>query len=299
MATLTYTDDELATLTEGEREDLEKMLAEGPDEEDGDAAEAEAEAVGDGAADKGLASDATDAESKTSATATTAVNAKTEDAPTGGSAADRAPVPAFAAPADADAQLAEIAEQRRKLITQMDEGEISAAEYAAKLDDLTTKATDLRDAKAKEAWSFEFGKGWWFQRTVPQFLDQHPEYTNPHLQQVLDQYVREEQTKSSGADVFDPALLDRAHTRVQDFVRSIAPGADAQRIAPPKPATQQPQVPSRPAPPPTLARLPAASAAGDDEFAHMSALLEKDPLAYEQAMAKMTPVQLDRYLASV
>lgn len=180
----------------------------------------------------------------------------------------------------------------------MDEGEISAAEYAAKLDDLTTQAAEIRDAQSKAAWSFEMSKSWWFQRTVPQFMVNHSEYSNPGLAEVLDRYVRDEQGKEGVADPFDPGVLDRAHARVQEFVRSIAPAAQ------PKPVTQQQTqqqttVPPRPAPPPTLAHVPSATTAGDEEFAHMAVLMEKSPLAFEQALAKMTPEQQDRYLASV
>lgn len=310
-----WTDEELALLTDEEREGLlDGNLRDDDDEPEGDE-DAEARAAIEGGTGEDSAgageSDALQPEGGTDDPAPAEAGGKTEDAgdqpapqsvPEGGAPAaeqpkrSSGPLPNWEAPKDLEAKLEAIQVKQAELDQKFDDGELTAAELRAENRKLQDEERVLHEAQFKASLSHEAQIARWSNETVPVFFAEHGEiYTKSEtLYKALDLKVRELQANS--ADPFDPTILGRAHEAVQaDIAKAlgITPAA-------PTPA-RNPATPAAPAAPreipPTLAHVPASEieAAGDGgKFAVIDRLEGEE---YEAAIGKMSDAELAAYLA--
>jgi hypothetical protein len=196
----------------------------------------------------------------------------------------------------------EINGKMKDLAVKFDEGELTAGEYheqrsalereRAPLDTEATRA-NIRKADDIEAWREE---------TVPSFLKDHPAYAvkGSVLNRMLDEEVKKIQ--ASAPNPTHANVLKLAHQRIQVQISSALGGAPAPKAeekgkgnAPKKPGRS-----AKPEMPPVLGGLPAADVNDNDDgsgFAYLDRLEAKDRVAYEDALAKLPPAQLDAYLS--
>lgn len=200
------------------------------------------------------------------------------------------------APDDADARLAEIAKRRDELAEQFDNGDITAKEFQAEIAKLDDERLEIKMALNRAEMVEELRKDTWLNQTVPAWLSRHAVYgENETLHGMLDLEVRKLQVKAmeDGGDPFDPAILDRAHKSLTAAIHVLtgAPLAKPNEKPAAKPAAKRPPAP------PTLAAIPSADITDTDgEFAALDRLASSDPIAFEDAMAKLSEAQRERYL---
>lgn len=325
MADEKYTEEELAELTEEERE---AILAEddGDDDDAGadttDADEAAAAAADDPAADKGGEDDDPDADpdadpdddkkkgaKEDDPAGDDDPNAGGDDDPDADQAAaqqrpDSAPPLVADIPEDYDDQVKAVTDAKQKLIDDFDEGEITAREYHQQLEEQNRKERELERIKDRAEMASQMAEqqqvnDW--KRTVSSFLNDHPQYKPPAdendsnpLYYALDAEVR----RIGGADPDMPPedVLAEAHKRILKATgqQEADPAADKDP-APRKPAPRKPVDA-----PPNLGKVPAADV--DDiqggKYAKLDRLAETDPLAYEDALAQLPEAEQEHYLKS-
>lgn len=204
-------------------------------------------------------------------------------------------------PADADEQLKSIKDEKSALLEQLDEGDLTAREYHAKLEELNERQRKIElaqhEAGLAEKMERQRLQTEW-ETTVHAFLSQNPEWkkdADPVRFNALDQRIREIATSEEGAKLSNIQILTQAR---DDLVRAF--GAPAQAKPQPNGLAEVPGGKQRVQPPPTLARVPAAdvSETSDSQFAALDRLADTDPMAYEDAIAKLDPQTLDRYMAA-
>jgi len=85
--------------------------------------------------------------------------------------------------------------------------------------------------------------------------------------------------------------LERAYAKYKQSF-GIADTAQQKQEPPPKAEKKANVVP------PNLGKIPAAAAnpTDDGKYAHLDRLMDSDPLAFEEALAGMTPAQRDEYM---
>ena len=291
------TEEELALLTEEEREgylaDDEDEDGEG-DEDQGNADEGAGGEEGDD--DPTLAVD-------DPATAPPAANP--QDGGEGSDQGDGAeleeqlmpqPKPLFNAdlPADIEAQRTALDEKEAAIDQQYDEGDILFTEHKQALRDINKQrnALDRAELKAElaaEAYQTQIDNSW--QASQEAFFSAHPEFKidNEAKWAAFDQLVKNE-TKSvldKGGVVGVPEL-ERAYTKYKQAFNIEA--------ASPKQA-KAPASKNEGVVPPNLGKLPAATAndTDDGKFAHLDRL---EGVAFEDALAKLSDAQRDEYLRS-
>jgi hypothetical protein len=206
------------------------------------------------------------------------------------------PIANYIAPAYADKEITGIDDEIAALDKKFDEGEMERADYNKAKAPLQDRRDDLREAKRITATALEEYQS----QTMPAFWDKHPEYEKGSpLYAALDAQVHKIQAEGK-YNPFDPAVLELAHHVVMKDVRKIAGGAVPKKEAAPKPETKPAATvpPKRPAPPPNIGKLPAADmneATDGGEFAAISRLTGVE---FEDALAKLTDEQRDRYYQS-
>ena len=292
------TEEELALLTEEEREgylaDDEDDDGEGDDDQgNADEGAGGEEGNGDeGDDDPTLAVD-------DPATAPPATNP--QDGDEGGDAEPQEqimaqPKPLFNAdlPADIEAQRTALDEKEAAIDQQYDEGDILFTEHKQALRDINKQrnALDRAELKAElaaEAYQTQIDNSW--QASQEAFFSAHPEFKidNEAKWAAFDQLVKNE-TKSvldKGGAVGVPEL-ERAYTKYKQAF-NIEAAAPNQAKAP---AAKKENVV-----PPNLGTLPAATAndTDDGKFAHLDRL---EGVAFEDALAKLSDAQRDEYLRS-
>lgn len=323
-------EDELKALEEGRAEDA-AAAGEGDD-----AAKAAAAAAGDGdkgegdgksgdktadakagEADKGGEGDKTAAAADTGdgKTGETDTGADSGDKPDA-SAATRQAVPDWQAPEDAKAKIEEIDQQRLGLAERFDNGEITAKEMRAEDLKLERQAREIERAVEKAEMAKDMAEDVWQQTTVPTFLDQHKHYKgNQTLLGMLDTEVRRLQVEASkaGKSPLDAQILIDADEAIKNALKGLTgeapagdkkpgegegdkkPGAKAAETK----AADGDKKPGKPEIPPTLGKVPAADISDTDSaFAALDRLGTDDPIALEEAMARMSNADRERYLAS-
>lgn len=234
----------------------------------------------------------TPAVAKQAADAATAAAPEPEAAPV--AAAQPAPIFVAEAPADADANLANITSQKDALATKFDDGDITAKEYHAQLDALNKQEREIERAQDRARLANEMGEqqrmNAWFNQA--QTFARDNGYTDPRRLNMLDAEVRAvavAEPHLTGTDV-----LNKAHQNLVDAGLAVAKGAA-------KPAAAAAPAKGKPVElPPSIHKLPAADVddTGAGEFAELDRLASTDPLKYEQALGKMSEAQRDRYLAA-
>lgn len=204
-------------------------------------------------------------------------------------------LPRYDVPTDAKDKIKNLDAQLDDLARQFDEGELTATEYRAKSAPLEGEKMDLRELLFKQEISLDSQIARWTSHTVPSFLDAHPEYEKGSvLFKTLDAEVKRLQEESDNP--FNPTFLETAHRNIQTSIRKSMglPPLDAEQKV--DPATKK-----RREIPPSLATLPSADISDADdggEFAYLDRLATKDPLKYEEAIAKLPADKLDAYLQS-
>ena len=200
------------------------------------------------------------------------------------------------APADVDAKLAALDASENDAAEKFDDGEMTAAEYRAELRRLSKERSDLewqvRKAElADETRTAQIDQSW--NSDCADFLAKHPEVmTNETRQSSFDAVVRKVTAESMNAGkIPGMADLNKAYKQWANDI-GIAPVK-----ADPKPGKASP---GKREIPPTLGMVPAAGMTDTDsgEYAQLDRLMNSDPLAYEAALAKMSPAEADRYLQS-
>lgn len=303
---MSYTDEELASLTDEEREalleageddttsTLEQALeaaADKPDtEEEGQQDkqdEADTDNSGDTQAEEPAADEAQPADEAAD---------QPDDAPV---VADTKPAPLLVAdaPADAEAKLSAIAEQKGALLTKFDDGEITAKEYQAELDKLAKEERAIEFAMHEAQLATKLRQQQevnnWMQQVQSFTTKDHPEYSTSKVRwMALDAFVKEIGGDPANANLTGAQVLAEAHRRVVEDLGEVA------RKEVEQPA-QKPLKGSKAAPPKTLAAVPAAESntMEDGKWTALDRLAQADPLAFEEKLMKLSDAERDEYLS--
>ena len=201
-----------------------------------------------------------------------------------------APILVAQPPEDVTAKLADIDARKEALLTQFDDGDITAREYQKQLDALAREERniELQKFEAEIAQKMEqqrLQNDW--TATCNTFLETHAIYKdNPRLYKALDQEVRDLAVKPETATWSGQKFLEEAHTTLPEAFGLKDSAPDATR-------------PQRELPP-NLAKVPAADVQDTNggKYAVLDRLASSDPLAYEDALAKMPDAERNAYLAS-
>lgn len=210
--------------------------------------------------------------------------------------------PVFVAqvPADAEAKLADIASKKEALITQFDDGDITAKEYQRDLDALMKEERQIEQAllEAQIAAKMEQQRqvNEW-NATVGGFIAENPRYdpkTSPRMYKMLDAEVREvansEEFKNRTDSAAGRLILQRAHENLaKELGFEVKPAAGKQQQKVPKPTL-----------PPSLHTAPAAEASetSNGKWAVLDRLQATDPVGYEEALMKLSDRDRDAYLSA-
>lgn len=207
-----------------------------------------------------------------------------------------APLLVASAVEDLDARLSDIATKKDALLTQFDDGDITAREYQKQLDALAKEerqlefqqheaqlASKLEQQRLQNEWT----------STCNSFVDSHPIYKdNARLYKALDAEVRELAARPETANWSGQRFLDEAHKNLKAAFGFNEP-ADTGKKSKPKfdPTANLP---------PNLAKVPAADIENTtgNKYAVLDRLASTDPLGYEDALAKMPEAERNAYLAS-
>lgn len=195
-------------------------------------------------------------------------------------------------------------ELKQELAEKFDNGDIGAQEKAAQERKIDDQIYALQSDLMRREIKVDAAKENWVDKHVPAFLEQHPAYgTGTGLKKVLNQHVMDLQRGDFASNPFHPNILKLAQKKMAaEFPDTFAAEKGAK-----DPANKDGgKKPGKPAPkremPPSLRNVPAA--AGEDiggdgsEFAFLDRLADTDIEKYEDALAKLTPADLDRYMNS-
>lgn len=205
-----------------------------------------------------------------------------------------APLLVAEAPEDAAAQLESISSKKEELITQFDDGDITAKEYQQQLDALAKQEREIERALDKAEIAAEMEKQRKYNEwvsTVNGFLDTNKVYKdNPRLYRALDQEVKDVAATPEAANWDGNQILKKAHENLSEAfgLGKAAPAADG------KPGKTKPNLP------PNLAKVPAADTndMGAGKYAALDRLAAENPIAYEEHLAKMPEAERLAYLES-
>lgn len=206
--------------------------------------------------------------------------------------AQQAPILVVEAPADADAKLAKITEDKAALLTQFDDGDITTKEYQAQLDALNKQEREIERAVDRATLAAEMEqqrqRNEW-ERDVNAFLAANTQYKdNPRLYRALDQEVRDVANSEEAKSMTGAQIIAKAHANLAEAFGFQAPAAAK---AAPKQAIPKPGVV------PSLHNVPSAQVE-DTSGGKFAALSRLDGVALEEALAKMSQAERDQYLAS-
>jgi len=284
------TDEERAALLEDDGAGTDNNADNGEGADNGE--------TGKGSEDPGADSGAADAGATAAADAAAAADAgATAEATTSEAQPQSAPILVAQVPENVDAQLSEIASKKSSLLDQFDNGDITAREYQTQIDALAKQersierqqdraelASQMEQQRLQNEWT----------RTCNDFVESNPIYKdNPRLYKALDAEVRELAQKPETATWSGQKFLTEAHKNLRTaFGLQEAQGTE-------KPADKT-QTKQRRELPPNLAKVPSAEIEDTNggQFAVLDRMANTDPIAYEEALAKMSPAARDAYLAS-
>lgn len=310
---MSYTEDELSGLTDEERAALEEAgeddttttMAESLEGDGDDASGEDTTGKGDADADDaaGKANDDDQGDGTAGdggAGAGADADAGTEQPNQAAATIDAgkpAPLLVAEAPADAEARLAAIGQQKSDLIAKFDDGDITAKEYQTSLDQLAKEERGIERAVDKARLASEMRQ----QQEVNNWMGQvekftsteHPEYGTSKVRwMALDAFVKEIGSDPANAGLSGPQILAQAHQRVVDDLGESAakPKADGK---------QPPLKGSKALPPKTLAAVPAAESntMEDGRWAALDRLQANDPMAHEDKLMKLSEAERDEYLS--
>jgi len=285
------TDEERAALAEDEDETTD----EGADDDQDDAQ------AGDDGAD-GDAGDGDDADAgEDPAAAADDTQPAGDDA---AAAAEPAAAPQQSAPVliaqpveDAQAKLADIATKKADLVTRFDDGDITTKEYQQELDALNKSEREIEfaihETKLAEKMEQQRLQNEWT-ATVNAFIGANDRYDpakNPRMYQMLDMEVRAVAGTEEAKTMTGAQILKKAHENLAEAL-----GFAEQK---PAPAAGRKPIP-KPALPPSLDKVPAADTPDmtQGRFAGLDRLAQTNPIAYEEALMKLSDSERDAYLAA-
>lgn len=285
---MAYTEEELAGLTDEERAMLEDEEDEGTDgageddgEDQGSGEDDGAEGAGDAGAEADPAGDGGE-------------GAEAEDEQVEAPAA-HAPILVAEAPEQAQERLQAISSEKADLRKKYDEGELTFDEYESKVETLDEERLEIRLALKEAETAAKIEQ----QRQINEreaqingFLSEHNikrDFSDLRFA-ALDTAVKVVASKEENADLGVREILQKAMDLCieQGVIAAKAKPESAPAVKPRKPI----------AAPPTLAHVPAADMTGTDEGNRFAYLDRLDPVAREAAVSKLSPADLDAYLAS-
>lgn len=285
---MAYTEEELAGLTDEERAMLEDEEDEGTDgagEGDGEDQEGGEDDGAEGAGDAG-------AEADPAGNGGEGTEAEDEQVEV---PAAHAPILVAEAPEQAQERLQAISSEKADLRKKYDEGELTFDEYESKVETLDEERLEIRLALKEAETAAKIEQ----QRQINEreaqingFLSEHNikrDFADLRFA-ALDTAVKVVASKEENADLGVREILQKA----MDLC--IEQGVIAAKAKPEAAPTAKPRKPI--AAPPTLAHVPAADMTGTDEGNRFAYLDRLDPVAREAAVSKLSPADLDAYLAS-
>lgn len=214
------------------------------------------------------------------------------------------PVPLIRAevPADIEAQKTAIETQRDEIAQKFEDGDMTAREFQAENRKLDKQDNDLDWLVRKADLSAETTQAQteaaWY-KSASDFLADHPEIMkNELVYNAFDAVVRKVTADKANHGLSDRKQLEKAHAEWAEAlgITATPPAKDATKDVAAKAAAAK----GKRDLPPNLGTVPAATASETDDgrYAALDRLIETDPLAYEEALAKMSPAESDAYLAS-
>lgn len=204
------------------------------------------------------------------------------------------PKPLFTAelPSDLEAQRTGLDTKEDDLVTKFDNGDITFAEYNKEMRALNSERSkldrlELKAELAQEAQQNQIDNTW--QSTAMSFVDAHPligknETTWASFDAVLRRVTSEVMAKGQQPGQRE---LDKAYKQWAD---------DLGIQSDPKAKTET-KIKRENIVPPILGKVPASTATDTDDgkWAHLDRLADKDPLAYEAAMMRLSEAERDEY----
>ncbi|MBP0484666.1 hypothetical protein [Sagittula salina] len=295
---MAYSDEDLALLTDEEREALME-----DDDSDGEQQGDDEPGGGD--------------ETAPAADGEDTIPADDDPAPAAAAAAEPEPQPQAAAPqpepqrepmpdlADLDRQLADFGTQQKDTISAYADGDLSDEEYEQKLNDIQTARDAIVAQRAQVASAHEQEVTAW-RTSVETHLAQYPELANTPENmgnlRAFDAQVRAVSANPAFAGKPDAEILRIAHKAVAataaDMGLSSFPALKGAAPAP-KPKAEVPKGADGLGDPiQTLARVPVsdASRTGDNPFQALDELAATDTEAYEAHLATLPEADRERYL---
>jgi len=195
--------------------------------------------------------------------------------------------------------MAAVKEASTDLLRKFKDGEIELDEYSEQLETLNAQRDALAEVRFKAAVAEDMNTQTTAQRwqfAVERFADavrsENIDYrTDQEKQADLDSFVKTLAANPKNADKDFDWFLQEAHKRVK-ALHGILDTAVGVPDKTPAASSRKPPIDSAPK---TLAQVPGSDGVGDigGEFANLDAL---DGMAYEAAIAKMTPEQRDRFV---
>lgn len=193
------------------------------------------------------------------------------------------------APEDANTRLDQIKAEKDGLVAQYEDGDITAKEYQQKLDELYKQERDIefqiQEARLAEKMREQQLRNEWA-ATVNGFIEANPIYKeNERLYKMLDQEVKDVALSEEGKTMTGAQVLARAHKNLSEAFGLTKTDVRTKR---------------RTDAPPSLHDVPAADAndVSGGKYAALDRLASTSPIAYEEALMKMSDAERDAYLAS-
>ena len=217
-------------------------------------------------------------------------------------AADTAEVPAAkpkplfdtTLPDDIEAKFAAIKAKKTELNNKFDEGDMTVAEHQSAIDELNDQYQDLREAKfraslAQEAQKSQEANTW--EQSCNDFLAKHPDISGDELKyNSFDVAVRMTTNDPANASLSGPAMLEKAYARWSASFGGATPPVDQKPKG--EKGTTKTIVPN-------IGSLPSAdiSDTSTSRFDALDALIDSDPLRYQDELQKLSASDRAAYLA--
>lgn len=212
-------------------------------------------------------------------------------------------------PKDVEDRIKALDTREDELAEKFDDGDISNADYRKALRELATERDKInrevtrfenakdRHTEAMQRAQKEFEANWY--RQVEEFAKEHPEVAkNKTVMGVFDQIVM---AVNNAENLEKYSHRQRLEMAYKQFAEDL--GLEVKPAAKPKAKDAKPK-PKRADLPPTLSRVPAAQVQETDRGVHgtLDRLFQssnpRDVVKAEEMLARMTPAEADRYLAS-
>lgn len=204
------------------------------------------------------------------------------------------PILVAASVEEATAKLNDIQAQKDALLDQFDNGDMSARDYQKQVDALGKEERGLE----RQIYEAELANKLEGQRlqnewvtTCNNFIADNAIYKdNPRLYKALDAEVRELANDPKTASWTGQKFLEEAHKNL----------SEAFNLPSAKKATTKIDTANKRELPPNLSKVPSAEIedTSGGRFAVLDRMATNDPLAYEEALAKMPEAERNAYLAS-